>query len=140
MRIVRLAIDVPIFKTFDYVWNEESLKALPQAGDLVKVEFGNKITTGIILQENVNISCSIDQIEKLKNVLLVTNELRLPVEILQMCQFVAKYYLKPIGEVLFTAIPPDWKKPEKWELIKKQRNKSKKQVKEIKDQKPQGKV
>jgi primosomal protein N' len=40
MRIVRLAIDVPIFETFDYICNEESLNALPQAGDLVKVEFG----------------------------------------------------------------------------------------------------
>ena len=130
MRIVRIAIDVPIFQLFDYIWDENDLKASPELGYLVKVEFGKKTTSGIVLQENVNQSCSIDQIDKLKRVLSVAHQLQIPHEIIEMAQFVAKYYLKPIGEVLFSTMPPDWKKPEKWDLIQKQRNKSKKEVSE----------
>ena len=127
MRIVQIAIDVPLFKSFDYVWDYEELKTNPARGNIVKVEFGKKITSGIVLQENVNHSYSFDQQAKLKKVLSVASNIQITKEILQLSQFVSKYYLKPIGEVLFTTIPPDWKKPEKWELIDKQRNKKNKE-------------
>jgi len=123
MRIVQIAIDVPLFKIFDYLWDDEELKADPIKGNIVKVEFGKKITSGIVLQENVSKSYTIDQQVKLKKVICVAPNIQITKEILQLSQFVSKYYLKPIGEVLFTTIPPDWKKPEKWELITKQNNK-----------------
>ena len=123
MRIVQIAIDVPLFKAFDYLWDDEHLKSIPIRGSIVKVEFGKKITSGIVLQEIVIESYSTDQQEKLKRVISVAPNIQITSEILQLSQFVSKYYLKPIGEVLFTTIPPDWKKPEKWELITKHRNK-----------------
>ena len=43
MRIVQIAIDVPLFKSFDYVWDYEELKTNPARGNIVKVEFGKKI-------------------------------------------------------------------------------------------------
>ena len=119
--IVTIAIDVPIFQLFDYTWNQEELFQAPQIGDIVKVEFGKKITAGIVLQIDENKSCSNDQIRSLKSVLAIAPDLKVTKQIISLCQFSAKYYLKPLGETLFTSIPTDWKKPNKWALLQKQK-------------------
>lgn len=119
--IVTIAIDVPIFQLFDYTWNQEELFQAPQIGDIVKVEFGKKITAGIVLQIDENKSCANDQIRSLKSVLAIAPDLKVTKQIISLCQFSAKYYLKPLGETLFTSIPTDWKKPNKWALLQKQK-------------------
>ena len=134
--IVTIAIDVPIFQLFDYTWNQEELFQAPQIGDIVKVEFGKKITAGIVLQIDENKSCANDQIRSLKSVLAIAPDLKVTKQIISLCQFSAKYYLKPLGETLFTSIPTDWKKPNKWALLQKQKLKEhdKKQKKSKSDE------
>jgi len=119
--IVTIAIDVPIFQLFDYTWNQEELLQLPQIGNIVKVEFRSKITTGIVLQIKADNSCSNDQIRTLKPILGIGSNLNVTQQVINLCQFSSKYYLKPLGETLFTSLPSDWKKPNKWDLLQKQK-------------------
>jgi len=119
--IVTIAIDVPIFQLFDYTWNQEELLQLPKIGNIVKVEFRSKITSGIVLQINVNDSCSNDQKRALKPILEIAPNLSVIPEVINLCQFSSKYYLRPLGETLFTSLPADWKKPNKWDLLQKQK-------------------
>ncbi len=127
--IVKLAIDVPIFQLFDYFWNQEELLRDPRIGDIVRVEFRSKITSGIVLQINSKSSCVNDQERNLKSVLAIAPDLKVTQQIINLCQFSSKYYLRPIGEVLFGSIPSDWKKPNKWELLQKQKQKEEKKQK-----------
>jgi len=119
--IVKLAIDVPLFQLFDYTWSQEELFQAPQIGDIVKVEFRTKIRAGIVLQINENNSCANDQIKNLKPVLAVAEGISVTNQVINICQFSSKYYLRPLGETLFTSIPADWKNPNKWNLLQKQK-------------------
>jgi primosomal protein N' (replication factor Y) (superfamily II helicase) len=121
--IVKIAIDVPLFKLFDYRWDLEILRRRPAVGQIVKVEFGKKMTTGIVLQINENSSSSNDQIKTLKDVLQVAPLIEMDPALLRVCLFSAKYYLRPIGEILFSSIPTEWKKPERWQSLEKQKEK-----------------
>jgi primosomal protein N' (replication factor Y) len=120
---VKIAIDVPIFQLFDYSWSEEELLQAPEIGNIVKVEFRNKITVGIVLQIIENNSCANDQVRNIKPVLAIGPGLSVSQQVINLCQFSSKYYLRPLGETLFTSIPADWKKPNKWPLLEKQKNK-----------------
>jgi len=130
---VKIAIDVPIFQLFDYSWSQEELFQAPKIGDIVKVEFRAKITTGIVLQIDENNSCANDQIRNIKPVLAIASELSVTQQVINLCQFSSKYYLRPLGETLFTSIPADWKKPNKWALLQKQKIKQNKKTKNIKN-------
>jgi len=129
--IVKIAIDVPIFQLFDYSWSQEKLFQAPQIGDIVEVEFRAKITAGIVLQIVENNSHANDPIRKIKPVLSVASELSVTQQVINLCQFSSKYYLRPLGETLFTSIPADWKKPNKWALLQKQKIKLNKKIKNI---------
>jgi len=129
--IVKIAIDVPIFQLFDYSWSQEKLFQAPQIGDIVEVEFRAKITAGIVLQIVENNSHANDPIRKIKPVLSIASELSVTQQVINLCQFSSKYYLRPLGETLFTSIPADWKKPNKWALLQKQKIKLNKKTKNI---------
>ena len=129
--IVKIAIDVPIFQLFDYSWSQEKLFQAPQIGDIVEVEFRAKITAGIVLQIVENNSHANDPIRKIKPVLSIASELSVTQQVINLCQFSSKYYLRPLGETLFTSIPADWKKPNKWALLQKQKIKLNKKIKNI---------
>jgi primosomal protein N' (replication factor Y) len=123
IKIVKVAIDIPIFQLFDYIWDEEELNQKPKRGQIVKVEFGKKINAGIVLQINGDFSCANDQDKSLKRVIELAQLTHIDEGLLRLCQFASKYYLRPLGEILFSTIPTDWKKTEKWEALEKQRNK-----------------
>lgn len=120
---VKVAIDKPLFQLFDYTWDVDSLQTYPCLGQIVKVEFGKKLEAGIVLQENVTNTCASDQKRILKPVLEVAPHIQVSQQIINLCQFASRYYLKPIGEVLFSSLPANWKRPEKWPLLEKQNKK-----------------
>jgi primosomal protein N' (replication factor Y) len=121
---VKIAIDVPLYQLFDYNWDEGKLRTHPKIGQIVKVEFGKQLKTGIVLQiEKYNWSAT-DQIKTIKDVLEVAPVLEIDEGLIRLCQFVSKYYLKPVGEILFSSIPSEWKKPERWEFLSKQKEKN----------------
>lgn len=128
--IVKIAVDLPLFQLFDYSWDQKDLSGSPEVGQVVKIEFGKKIIVGIVLQIKVKNPCADDQKREIKPVLDVAAELHMTQDTINLCQFASKYYLKPLGEVLFSSLPADWKNPNKWLLLEKQKNKYKKKTKD----------
>ena len=120
MYFVQVAIDVPLYKLFEYSWETADLTIEPTIGLIVEVEFGRKKTAGIILE--INNESSIQKEEKtysIKKVLNIAPCKALETKELKLYQFASKYYLRPIGEVIFSTIPSEWKNPANWERIKK---------------------
>ncbi len=122
IKIVKVAIDVPLFQLFDYLWDENKLNHPPRQGLIVKVEFGKKEKIGIVLQNKYLESNSNDQQRKLKSVLELAQVIKMDEGLIRLCQFASKYYLKPLGEILFSSIPTEWKKTERWDALEKQKN------------------
>lgn len=96
MQITEVAIPVPLHNTFDYLCKEKV-----GIGSRVKVPFGNKKVTGIVLSHKDKSS-----FKKLREVeVVIDHEVLLSKEILAFLSWSANYYHHPIGEVLSNAIP-----------------------------------
>tara|TARA_B100000959_G_scaffold79478_1_gene84664 strand:+ start:1195 stop:3156 length:1962 start_codon:yes stop_codon:yes gene_type:complete len=96
MQITEVAIPVPLHNTFDYLCKEKV-----GIGSRVKVPFGNKKVTGIVLSHKDKSS-----FKKLREVEeVIDHEVLLSKEILEFLSWSANYYHHPIGEVLSNAIP-----------------------------------
>jgi primosomal protein N' (replication factor Y) len=101
MKIARIAIDVPLPRCFDYLApdSDESNR-----GCLVKVPFGAGFKIGVLLKV---VSVTDQPIDKLKTVVEVLHECpALADEWISQCEFVARYYQAPLGEVMASALPP----------------------------------
>jgi primosomal protein N' (replication factor Y) len=121
MMIARVALDVPIARLFDYVCTPEQN---PQPGLRVIVPFGRisqgAARSGTTLGVIVELADHSDvPIGKLKHVETVLHDVApLSAEWLKLTDFCARYYQKPIGEVMLPALPPrlrtgkPWPKPE----------------------------
>ena len=102
MKIVRVALPVPIPQVFDYTCETATTSDI---GRCVRVGFGRRTETGIIvaLADDSNIDAT-----RLKPVEHILRELpALPADWLELTAFVARYYHVPIGEVMALALPPD---------------------------------
>ena len=96
MQITEVAIPVPLHNTFDYLCKEKV-----GIGSRVKVPFGNKKVTGIVLSHKDKSSFTkLKEIEE-----IIDHEALLSEEILKFLSWSANYYHHPIGEVLSNAIP-----------------------------------
>jgi primosomal protein N' (replication factor Y) len=99
--ILRIALDVPIPKSFDYKADDATIE---DVGRLVTVPFGRSERTGVI----VAIAEHSDQApEKLRPISAIHREApRLPADWLALAEFCAGYYRHPLGEVMAMALPP----------------------------------
>ncbi|MCK9380645.1 MAG: primosomal protein N' [Sulfuritalea sp.] len=101
MNIVRVALDLPLPRLFDYLAPNcvES-----DVGRRVTVPFGTGSRTGVI----VALAAASDQPDdKLKAVTEILRDMpALPAEWLALCEFCARYYQTPLGEVTSFALPP----------------------------------
>jgi primosomal protein N' (replication factor Y) len=101
MKLIQVALDVPLPTLFDY--------RVPEAldlrgGDRVVVPFGARTRVGIAIQA---IERSAIEPEKLKPVARVLSDApRLPQEWLDFMRFLAAYYQRPFGETVVHALPP----------------------------------
>ncbi len=101
MNIVRVALDLPLPRLFDYL--------APDAGEgdigrRVSVPFGTGLRTGVIVGLAV---ASEHPDAKLKQVAAILRDMpALPAEWLALCEFCARYYQTPLGEVTSFALPP----------------------------------
>ncbi len=96
MQITEVAIPVPLHNTFDYLCKEKV-----GIGSRVKVPFGNKKVTGIVLSHKDK--SSFNKLREVEEV--IDHEVLLSKEILAFLSWSANYYHHPIGEVLSNAIP-----------------------------------
>ena len=99
--IAKVALDVPLPRLFDYLAGQADVQDI---GRLVQVPFGQGEKTGLL----VGLSSSSDQpADKLKPLIAVLRELPpLPEEWRALCQFAARYYHYPLGQVIALALPP----------------------------------
>ena len=64
--IVQVAIDVPINRLFDYLWDAQSLGQQPERGMLVSVPFGKKDIVGVVINVSEESSYELDKIKKVR--------------------------------------------------------------------------
>ena len=97
--ILKIALDVPLDRLFDYLSGGESVRI----GQRVLVPFGRRSQIGIVmgLAETSDFA-----VEKLKPVTKVfADELEIDTETLSLVKFSADYYQFPFGKALLSALP-----------------------------------
>lgn len=101
MTIVRVALDVPLPRLFDY--RAESA-VVGDVGRRIRVPFGNGQKIGLI----VELALQSDQpASKLKSAFEIYRDITaLPADWISLCQFCARYYQHPLGSVIAMALPP----------------------------------
>ena len=102
---VKVALNLPIYHTFDYILPESTNRAIP--GIRVEVPFGQKKMTGIIVSaDNQPFDASAKTKYKLKK---ISNQIdENPIigkDIMDICIWGSNYYQHPIGQVLFSSLP-----------------------------------
>jgi primosomal protein N' (replication factor Y) len=101
MNIVRVALDLPLPRLFDYLAPDS---AQSDIGRRVIVPFGKASRTGVIIEVA---AASEHPDDKLKAVTEILRDMpALPPEWLALCEFCARYYQTPLGEVTSFALPP----------------------------------
>lgn len=95
-----VALNVPIDSLFTYRIPEHFTSQI-QPGVRVIVNFGNKILTGVVIELSDK-----EPIRKVKDIRDVLDDKPiLAEETISFCKWVSQYYISPIGEVVFLAIP-----------------------------------
>lgn len=101
MKIVKVALDVPLPRLFDYQANDSSESDI---GYRVRVPFGNGFKVGVL----VAVAAHSEQAEaRLKTAQEILRDMPpLPKTWFALCEFCARYYQAPLGEVMAFALPP----------------------------------
>ncbi len=119
--IVQVAIDSPLNQLFDYAWNED-FDSGPQKGQIIQVSFGRQECIGVVMQI---LDKTEYNLEKIKKVQAIAPLPPISSDVVAMAEFAAIYYQRPIGEVLIPSIPKMWRQKNKWELLGKEKKRSK---------------
>ncbi len=101
MTFVRVALDVPLSRLFDYRADDASAADI---GLRAVVPFGSSGKTGLI----VGVADTTDQPQdKLKPVEAILRDMPpLPGDWIALCEFCNRYYQHPLGQVMSFALPP----------------------------------
>jgi len=112
-RCVRVALDVPLPGPFDYRVTEAVAVEAIAVGARVIVPFGRRRMVGVVVQTGVT---SLLPAAQLRDVARVLDDLpRLPADWLRLAEFAARYYQRPLGEVMLPALPTLLRKPSAYE-------------------------
>ena len=101
MTILQIALDVPLPRLFDYRPGEAGPPA--PVGRLVRVPFGSGEKVGVVVAQAAG---SDQPADKLKTAESLEGLPLLPADWLALCQFCARYYHYPLGQVMAFALPP----------------------------------
>jgi primosomal protein N' (replication factor Y) len=113
MRVLRVALEVPVAKLFDYLEGDAAGVA---PGDRVVVPFGRREKVGVVVE--VADESLIDH-ARLKPIVRIPRETpRFPAQWLDQMQFLASYYQRPLGETVAGSLSPRLRSakplPKKW--------------------------
>ena len=101
--VLKIALPVPLYQCFDYSLPEGVSFSAVKLGVRVRVPFGARTLTGIVVENSSDPSVTQD---KLKTVLEILDTEPVFDPALQKLLFwVARYYQQPLGEVLNAALP-----------------------------------
>ena len=98
---VRVALDVPLQKFFDYSL-PEAIKA--RVGDRVAVKFGAQQKIGIVIEERTQAAVAAERIKPI--IALRDDAPRLSPDWIALMRFLSGYYQRPLGETMIAALPP----------------------------------
>ncbi|MBI4997617.1 MAG: primosomal protein N' [Rhodocyclales bacterium] len=101
MTFVRVALDVPLPRLFDYLAADAGAA---DVGLRAVVPFGSGTKSGLV----VAVMDRSDQpVDKLKSVAAILRDMPpLPADWLALCEFCSRYYQHPLGQVMAFALPP----------------------------------
>ncbi len=99
MPVMRVALDTPLRRTFDYLAGE----GVAHPGARVRVPFGRRQLVGIVLEAAATSDVPREKLKRIAE--LIDPEPVLDAELLALLRWAAEYYHHPIGEVLFAALP-----------------------------------
>ncbi len=118
-RLVRVAIDAPVTSGagsdaggFDYRWTGDD--AL-QAGELVLVPFGARPVVGVAIQVDVTSTVEPDRIRDITA--RVVGLPPLSNDWIALARFAARYYHRPLGEVMLPALPAPLRRAAAFERV-----------------------
>ena len=100
MKIVRIALAVPLIRCFDYLLPTDS-KVVP--GCRVIVPFSNKQRIGIVVDFPTHSDLPIEQLKQI--IRCLEEETLFNSDMWKLLHWAANYYHAPLGEVLFSALP-----------------------------------
>ena len=98
--IVRVVVDSPLRRSFDYLPPEETA-VLP--GMRVWVPFGNRLRVGVVVSLVAQSSVESSKLKRISSV--IDREPTFDVGLLHTLNWAADYYHHPLGEVIATALP-----------------------------------
>src|SRR5688572_28220629 len=98
---VRLAIDVPLQKLFEYSL-PEGIDA--RVGDRVAVRFGAQQKIAVVIEERIAPELPAARIKAISA--LRDDAPRLPEDWIALMRFLSGYYQRPLGETVIAALPP----------------------------------
>ena len=100
MRVLRVALDVPVAKLFEYLIDD----ATPvEPGDRVVVPFGARLRVGVVVEIADASSVAESKLKPVQRVL--DGAPRLPAAWLEQMRFLSSYYQRPFGETVAGALP-----------------------------------
>ena len=105
--ILRVALDVPLPKLFDYR-AEDATRA--DVGCRVLVPFGQKRVVGLIVELATDSEVPASRLRSAEKIL--RDVAPLGREWLELAKFCSRYYQRPLGEVVATALPPRLRSPQ----------------------------
>ena len=98
---VRVALDVPLARLFDYAV-PEGMRVV--SGDRVVVPFGARQRLGVVIEVD---AASDLPASRIKSLIAIRDDApRLPPEWLELMRFLAGYYQRPLGETVIASLPP----------------------------------
>ena len=97
-KILKIALDVPLDKFFDYLNNESNISI----GQYVKVPFGKRTLIGVVCGFAKS---SIVPVDKLKQIISVEKEVICDENLLELLTFSSSYYHHPIGQAILSIVP-----------------------------------
>ena len=101
MRVLRIALEVPVAKLFDYLADDA---APAEPGDRVAVPFGARQRVGVVVEIGDASSVAVSRLKPIVRVL--EGAPRLSVDWLEQMRFLSSYYQRPFGETVVGALPP----------------------------------
>jgi primosomal protein N' (replication factor Y) len=106
MKVLRVALDVPVAKLFDYLIDEAGSAA---SGDRVVVPFGARQRVGVVVDIGDASSVATAKLKPVERVL--DGAPRLSADWLELMRFLASYYQRPFGETVAAALPMRLRSP-----------------------------
>ncbi len=106
MPFLRVALDLPLHRLFDYLSDEA---VVADVGLRVRVPFGRGERIGVIVAVTGESDWPVQQ---LKPAIAILRDIPpLPADFFRLCKFASTYYQAPLGEVIQQALPVGLKRP-----------------------------